>query len=643
MTRWIAVLLCLVPSALAAQIQTPERPRTEPKAVGSPVNSSARPVPIEDIVFSRSVGSAAWSRDGRQVFLTTNLTGRMNIWRVDAAGGWPVQLTQGDSTQSGLAVSADGKTLYFQQDQGGGSEQYDIFAVPAAGGPATNLTNTPDRREYALLPSPDGRTAAISVRANDAPQVNLATLDLASGRIRSITDEADPQYRWYPVAWTQGGRALIASRGNANQTVTEIHRIDIASGKRTVLIAAPDTVYQPADATSDGRFIALTSNHGSPQLRAGVYDVATGEIKWLEDRPWEQQAVEIAPDDRTLVIRTIEDGRAELSLVHLGTMRERPLAIPPGQIQLIASDSFTPNGDRFLVSRSGADSPTELYIVDRPTGRIEQLTALAMAALDAANLPRSEIVTYQSFDGTLVSAIVTMPYNLDRNGRNPAVVIVHGGPTQQALDGFSSTATALASRGFVVIQPNFRGSTGYGTSFQTANFQDLGGGDLKDVLAAKRFLVDTGYVDPDRVGIMGGSYGGFMTLMALGKAPKEFAAGVQLYGIINWRTMIETASPLLRQYVISLLGDPEEHGAVYDAASPMAYVPSIEAPLLTLQGANDVRVPQGQAKEVEAALKATGTKSEVIFYPEEGHGFQKRDNQLDSLRRTVEWFETYLM
>ncbi len=141
-----------------------------------------------------------------------------------------------------------------------------------------------------------------------------------------------------------------------------------------------------------------------------------------------------------------------------------------------------------------------------------------MASLDPAILPKSQIVTYKSFDGTPVSAIVTMPFNLRRDGTNPAIVIPHGGPTGQSQDAFNRNATAFASRGFVVIQPNFRGSTGYGKVFQTANYRDLGGGDLKDTLAAKDFLVKSGYVDPKKVGITGGSYGGFMTLMALAKA-----------------------------------------------------------------------------------------------------------------------------
>ena len=281
-------------------------------------------------------------------------------------------------------------------------------------------------------------------------------------------------------------------------------------------------------------------------------------------------------------------------------------------------------------------------MIDVASGRVSAPIQLAMASLDPATLPSSAVVTYRSFDGTPISAIVTMPFNLRRDGHNPAVVMPHGGPTGQSLDGFNRTATALASRGYLVIQPNPRGSTGYGQAFQAANYQDLGGGDLKDELAAKDFLVASGYVDPHRVGITGGSYGGFMTLMAIGRAPQAFAAAVQQYGIIDWRTMWVHEDAGLQAYQKSLLGDPAAYPKVYDASSPLTYIRAATAPLLSLQGENDIRVPRGQAQQVTDAIRAKGGVAELVYYPQEGHGFAKRENQVDALQRTIAWFDKYL-
>jgi dipeptidyl aminopeptidase/acylaminoacyl peptidase len=187
-----------------------------------------------------------------------------------------------------------------------------------------------------------------------------------------------------------------------------------------------------------------------------------------------------------------------------------------------------------------------------------------------------------------------------------------------------------------------RGSTGYGMEFQKANYQDLGGGDLQDEVFASKFLVATGYVDATKIGITGGSYGGFMTLMAIGRTPAIWAAGVELFGIIDWMTMLQHSDPMLQQYERALLGDPVKDRPAYEAASPIKYIGNVTAPLLVLQGENDPRVPKEEADQVVDLLKRAGKVVDVHYYPNEGHGFEKRENQIDSIRRTLEWFDKHL-
>jgi dipeptidyl aminopeptidase/acylaminoacyl peptidase len=179
-------------------------------------------------------------------------------------------------------------------------------------------------------------------------------------------------------------------------------------------------------------------------------------------------------------------------------------------------------------------------------------------------------------------------------------------------------------------------------AFQNANHKDLGGGDLVDEVYAAKFMTATGYVSPKKVGITGGSYGGFMTLMAVGKTPDVWAAAVSQYGIINWYEMLKHEDASLQAYQLSLIGDPVKDKAVYDADSPMTYIKKAKAPLLVLQGENDIRVPRGQAAEVVATLKGVGATVDVHYYPEEGHGFAKLENQIDALQRTIDWFDKYL-
>jgi len=295
-----------------------------------------------------------------------------------------------------------------------------------------------------------------------------------------------------------------------------------------------------------------------------------------------------------------------------------------------------------MLSHEASNQPGDLWIYNLATNHADQLTYSAVASLRATPLPASQIVHYKSFDGKIISALLWMPFNLKRDGSNPAIVLPHGGPTGQMVDYWNTDVAALVSRGYICIAPNPRGSTGYGLDFQKANFQDLGGGDLKDEIAGVGFLKATGYVDSKKIGITGGSYGGFMTLMAIGKAPEIWAAGVEEYGIINWDSMLKSSDPSLNEYLKSLLGDPEKFRKIYQDDSPITYIRNTKAPLLVLQGDNDPRVPKEEAQQVVDILKKEGRTVDAHYYPNEGHGFVKRENQIDAIRRTIDWFDEHL-
>ena len=233
--RWmITTALLLAGSPLAAQIATPERPVTDPQSLNSPVNPEARAVPLEDIGNSRNVGSVTWSADSKYVFLSTNLTGRYNIWRTDADGSWPLQMTQSDDAQGGLAASRDGKWLYFTQDNGG-DEYYDLYRVPTSGGAVERVTNTPDLSERGLVPGGMNGLIALSVKKQSEAQSNLAVLG-ADGTIRVLTAETDPEFDWSPRVWADGGKTLYANREKIDSTATEIWRVDVASGAVTQVL-----------------------------------------------------------------------------------------------------------------------------------------------------------------------------------------------------------------------------------------------------------------------------------------------------------------------------------------------------------------------------------------------------------------------
>jgi dipeptidyl aminopeptidase/acylaminoacyl peptidase len=295
-----------------------------------------------------------------------------------------------------------------------------------------------------------------------------------------------------------------------------------------------------------------------------------------------------------------------------------------------------------LVSHEAFNVPPEFWIAPVGSGSPREITHFNEPTFAGRDLPAASVIHYASYDGTVISALLAMPVNLRRDGSNPMILLAHGGPNEQVTDSFNRVALGLASRGYIVIAPNVRGSSGFGKAFQHANFKDLGGGDLSDELYAVKWLLRTGYVDPKRIGITGTSYGGFMVLMAIGKAPGIWAAAAEGYGVIDWRAMLEDSDPLLQQFVRGLLGDPVNDGAIYRASSPLSYLRSATAPLLVWQGENDIRVPKQQTEAVVAGMRSAGKIVEAHYYSDEGHGLEKRENQVDALRRTIDWFDRYL-
>jgi len=635
-------LLLLLVAVAAATTGPADRTPTDPKAITAPNNPNARPIPIDDLLYTRTVWSPAWSPDGSEIVFSTNITGRPNIWKVNANGGWPIQLAQSDERQLNAIWSPDGKWIVFESDFGG-NEKWDIFRVPSSGGEITNLTNTPDIAETGVLFSPDGSMLAFSYKPKTSSVYDLAVMDLSTKKVRKLTEEKSPNHLWQFQVWSPDGKYVYADRGNIGFTDSSVYRVEVATGKAEELTPHNgEVLYSVSSVSPDGRTLLITSNEKGGYQNVALLDVASRKLTPVTDTQWEAISADFSPDGRRITYMINADGRTSVFVQPVGGKPTR-LNLPEGLSSTAGRpNAFAPKGDRLLISHQSSQRPADLWVYDFKTNSARQLTRSAIASLNPSMLPPSQIVHYKSFDGQVISAFLWMPFNIKRDGTNPAIVIPHGGPTGQTVDTLNRTVAALASRGYICIAPNPRGSTGYGMQFQKANYQDLGGGDLQDYVFARKFLIDTGYVDANKVGITGGSYGGFMTLMAIGKTPELWKAAVNIFGVLNWNTMLKNADPLLQQYVKALLGDPEQHKQIYEDTSPLKYIRNATAPLLVLQGDNDIRVPKSETEEVVRVLKEQGKTVDVKYYAHEGHGFAKRENQIDSIRRTVDWFDKYL-
>src|SRR5258705_5171922 len=260
-TTFISVLVLSLSAACFAQSSGPDtRQITDPKSLSSDSNPAARPLPIDDLYFTRSVSSASWSPNGKEIAFTTDISGRSNLWKVIADGGWPIQLAQSDERQYGETWSPDGKWIVFQQDTGG-NELWDVFAIPSSGGGVLNLSNTPEIREESPRWSPDGKTIALNTKPKEATVYDITLMDWATRKMTPLTHESTPNHLWQSVAWSPDGKTLYANRLEVSFTDADIYAIDVASGKATNLTAHQVHVLNIASSLSnDGKTLLITSN-----------------------------------------------------------------------------------------------------------------------------------------------------------------------------------------------------------------------------------------------------------------------------------------------------------------------------------------------------------------------------------------------
>jgi len=642
MSRSHAVSLVLFAACVSNAIASGpgDRVPTDPKSVVSATHEGTAPVNVADLLQTTRISGTTLSPDGSHIAYIGNASGRLNLWVMNADGSGANQLLKSNDRQASPTFTHDGKEILYIQDKGG-DELYDIYAVPTSGGEPRNITNTDHTSETDPLFSPSGAILALGSKDKSTPYSNVAVMTWPSGAIRLLTHENDPQADWNISCWSHDGRSIFAVR-EVGLEDSDVYRIDVASSKAENLTAHQGKeLISVSDISPDDKTLILSSNRKGGYSNVALFDLKSKQWRWVTDTQWTAHPGEFSPDGKTFTYGINADGRTAILFADTTTLKASDRNVPPGLNNVGASPtSYTSDGG-YLLTHEDSTHAANLYMM-RVGGELKQITHNESPALASAALPGSQLVVYKSFDGRLISAFVWIPFNLKRDGTAGAVVMPHGGPTSQTVDSFNGRAMLLASRGFVVIAPNVRGSTGYGMEFQKANYKDLGGADLKDEIAGVDFLKATGFVDTKKIGIWGGSYGGFMTLMAIGKTPGVWAAAVDEYGILNWYTMLQHEDPRLQEYEKSLLGDPEKDRAVYETTSPLKYIHAERAPLLVLQGERDIRVPIEEAQQVVAILKKEGRTVDAVYYPEEGHGFIKREHQIDELTRSVEWFEQYL-
>jgi dipeptidyl aminopeptidase/acylaminoacyl peptidase len=508
-----------------------------------------------------------------------------------------------------------------------------------------NLTNTREIAEQSPVWSPDGRYLAYLVKPKTSSTHEIDVYDTLMREVKHLTTGTPKDRGNYGQVWSKDGKWIAYTQSQAKGTDSNIFVAEVGTGKTTLLTEhRGENLYTVNDFSPDGTHLLITSNAGNSYENVGLLDIASRKVEWLTGDKWEISGGNFSPDGKTVTWTANVDGNTNIFLHQRATGKTTSLSLPKGVNYLGGSQSaFSRDGTKLLYYHNGPSAPSDVWVYSMATGKSQQVTHSLMAGVRSEDMVEPYLVHYPSRDGKwTISAFVYVPYNAPRNGQHAAIVYVHGGPTSQTHNSFNRFIQYVVNKGYFVIAPNYRGSTGYGKEFQNANLFDMGGGDLQDVLAAADWMKQTGYPDPKKLILMGGSYGGYMTMMGVTKAPDVWAAGVPIVPFVNWFTEIQNEDPVLQQSDLATMGDPEKNKALYEDRSPINFIDQVKAPLLLLAGGHDPRCPKSETQQVVDAIKKRGGVIESKVYENEGHGFAKVENQIDAYKRVADFLQAHV-
>jgi dipeptidyl aminopeptidase/acylaminoacyl peptidase len=633
-----------LPSAKPAENSTPNTVITDPAQITAKEKWDVQALTIDKLYRTRAIADSAWSPDGKQVAFISNISGRNNLWTVSSASGWPVQLTVSDQRQVAPTWSPKGRWIAYASDTDG-NEQWDIFLVAPSNGQVVNLTNTAEISEESPTWSSDGERLAYIVKPKDSPNYEIDIIDVATRKVTHLTSNTPKALSNTNPLWSKDGKWISFTQQDAAGKDSNVFIASVATGGATNLTPhAGEHNFLASDISPDGKTLLITSNAANGYYNAGLLDVATKKITWLTHDKWEMSSGKFSPDGKRATWTANIDGNQDIFVYDLLTRQAHALPIAKGINSLAGAETpFTFDNAHLLYIHDGPNAPNDLWVYDFITQKSRQITQALVGGVRSEDMVQPFLVHYPSKDGKWqISAFVYVPFNAERSGKNAAVVYIHGGPDAQIQNSFSRNIQSLVNQGFFIIAPNYRGSSGYGKEFEDANRFDMGGGDLEDVISAAEWIQKTGFVDPKKIAVMGGSYGGYLSMMAVTKAPDLWAAGVPIVPFVNWFTEIENEDPLLRENDLATMGDPMKDKARLQERSPINFVDQIKAPLLLLAGGNDPRCPRTEAEQVASAVKKRGGVVELRVYENEGHGFAKVENQIDAYTRVMNFLKKYV-
>lgn len=596
---------------------------------------------IEQFFQTEGVGGGSFSKDENRILINSNRSKIYNVYELNLADTTVKPLTS-SGKESFFAVDYLPGTEDFLYSADKGGNENDHIYLQRRNGSVTDLT--PGEKEKANFYgwTKDKRSFYYGSNNRNPQFFDVYKMDSTDWKPKMLYKN-DSGLDVGGISFNE--RWLVLTK-SVTSDKNEMYLFD-AQSKQTRKLSTDslgDASYYPAGFETTDTHLYYVTNEGKDFTYIVKYNLETGAKENFFNTNWDVNYMSISEKGKYHVIGINEDARDKVLLFDHASGKE--LEMPKIEGGYIAGVTISPSETKMILTVVSDRSSSNKYLYNIETKELKQLTKTLNPEVASEDLVDAEIVRFKSFDGQEIPAVYYKPHNASSSNKVPALVWVHGGPGGQSRAGYSTSIQYFVNHGYAVLAVNNRGSSGYGKAFYKMDNQNHGDKDLKDCVWGKKWLAEQEYIDSSKIGIYGGSYGGFMSLAGIIQYPKEFAVGVDLFGVTNWIRTLRSIPPYWESFKVALydeMGDPSSADSVrLKNISPLFNTDKIKTPLLVLQGSNDPRVLQVESDEIVAGAKKNGTPVEYVLFPDEGHGFVKKENQIKAAAETLKFLNKYL-